>query len=59
MNDMIHYFEEFDTIKVSGSTATFRDEIRILCGAEEGEADNRNSKVTCPDCKEALKERQS
>lgn len=51
---MIHFFQEFDHIKVRGGRVTKTVEVQILCGAKTGEADNRPSKVTCPDCRRKL-----
>lgn len=54
---MIHYFEEFEVIRVQGNRAIYSTETRLLCGAQQGQADNRKRKVTCLACKRKLKER--
>lgn len=51
---LVHYFEEFDHIEVSDSRVKRGVEVRVLCGASEGEADNRRRCVTCPDCRRLL-----
>jgi hypothetical protein len=57
MAEVVHYFEVFDRIKVSGGQITRAAEVRVLCGAEDGEADNREREVTCPRCLEKLPQR--
>lgn len=52
---MIHYFEEFEVIRVQGNRAVYSTEIRILCGAQQGQADNRKEEVTCLACRRKLK----
>jgi hypothetical protein len=50
LEEEVHYFEVMRTISVSGSTVTKDSEIRIPCGAANGQADNRWSQVTCKAC---------
>jgi len=57
MAEVVHYFEVFDRIKVSGEQITMDAEVRVLCGAKDGEADNRAHEVTCPRCLEKLPQR--
>jgi len=52
---IIHYFAEFDQIKIIKGKINKSIIIKVLCGATTGEADNRKKYVTCSKCKQIMK----
>jgi hypothetical protein len=48
--EVVHHFEEWDSIKIVGPQVAIRVTMKIACGAEAVEADNRWSHVTCKRC---------